>query len=332
MPFATPQVLFSDANRADLNYCDEKPTSAWHWEVTPSLLYWTGHENRLQYTTEAAPVDTTTDFTTGNKVSPHFEWNLGFRVGLVYLPSSDSYLDPWYFNVEWTSILNKAKGDRETDGTEGIFPVQSLLPDTTSSDFVFKAHTRIDVHLNAAEATAVYRYQPLSFFGFYPYIGLKSAWIDQLIKTRYEGGSLIAGSEKIKMRNDSFGIGPEIGLMPFFVFSHRWKSYHQWKIYFFGSYAPLISWFRLKQKDEYAINSFHRNKDFCKVRSTIDAGLGLEWLTSFSRDRYALGLRAGYEYHIYFAQNLLKGGDLNLISGNKNLTFRGWIFSIKFGF
>jgi len=332
MIFSAPQMSYIQpaedqyVQQAEVQNWDEGSENSRHWELTQTILYWKAKEQRLQYTNQSAPIDTTTDFTQNKRVRPHFEWDLGFRETLAYLPDECSGLYPWYFDGSWTFIKNEAKGHKKTDESEGIFPIQSILPDTAISDFVFEARTKWNVRLNVAEGRAIYRYKPASYFFLFPYVGLKAAWINQKIKTRYEGGSLIAGPEKVHMRNNSFGIGPEVGLKPFFVFGNEWH------LYAFVSYAPLVSWFHTKQEDNYAVNSSHKNKHFCDLISTLDSGAGLEWLISFSRDRYLLGLQAGYEYHIYFSEYRLPNGPLDLLTGNRNLTFRGWTFSVTIGF
>ncbi|MBS0615405.1 MAG: hypothetical protein JSR58_02500 [Verrucomicrobia bacterium] len=297
------------------------------WELSQSLLYWKAHENRLQYTDTPSTIATTTDFTTTSRVSPHFKWHFGGRETLSYFPRPTSFCHDWDFALEWTYIINKAQGRRSAEPADGMSPLRSLLPDADPADFVSKAQAHWNVHLNVAEARATYNYQPLKWFSFSPYLGIKSIWIHQLFKIQYQGGTLISGPENIKMRNNCFGIGPEIGIKPVFILSKEWSLFSTF------AYAPMAGYFRVKQKDTYTpLDSLQDSHSFWKYAPAMDMSAGFGWKICLFKSRFSIGLRATWEYHIFFSQNHLKSGSLYHLKGNKNLTFQGATFSVDLGF
>ena len=298
-----------------------------HWKFVQEFLYWKAHEGRLQYTNQPSTIATTTNFDTTALISPHFEWDLGVRETLIFYSSPDSWICDWNFAGEWTYIRNNAKGRLQADEGQGSAPVLSLLQDTNNSDFITDASFKWHVNLNVFEGQAIYIYQPFCWLYLPPYLGFRVTWIYQGTKIEYSGGSLIAGPESIHMHNHFFGMGPVIGIKPKFVLSKEWSLYS-----FFG-FAPVFGRFDLLQEDDYTVNNFYDKKDHVwKIRPIIDTGAGIEWLHSFCKDRYSIGLKAGWEYHVFFSQDCLKDAPLNLTEGSRNLNFRGWTFSLEVGF
>ncbi len=196
--------------------------------ISADLLYFLPHEKSIAMTNKDTDLFTTADVTEEPVVDPHFKWDFGCRVGLGYLFSDHQ----WDVALHWTHFNTHTTQHRSTHGNIGLgmFPIWSLSDDILPFDFVTKAKMRWNLNLNVLDLDFGRSFSWGKVFFLRPFAGLRAAWIYQHMHVEYGGGifanglnfnmlNLAAlestfGKDNIAMRNNFFGIGPQLGIEP----------------------------------------------------------------------------------------------------------------------
>lgn len=279
------------------------------WTLSADLLIWKANEERLDYAKHDSHL-----------IKPHFDWNLGFREKFAYNP----WEGDWEFHLQWTHIINKASGHK----SEEAFPVWTFSDAITDDDFVTSSRTHWGAHTNLFDAVYGYHYKPTSWFTLTPWAGLRSTWIDQRFRDKYDGGFFGPFPDIVYMKNYFWGMGPIIGLDPeFFLGSRRWS------IFVSGDVAMFGGLFLTKQK-EYTMGvlSYRKKHHFGALRWNADVAAGLKWRLPFCHGRYAFTFKGGWEGHWFFLQNKLSQNRFHLLSSKRDLTLSGFFGSLQFEF
>jgi len=295
------------------------------WELSVDLLYWQAREHRLDCTNKPSVIGTTVDFTETDPIAPHFEWDVGFRERFAYTPSCEE----WEFSLEWTHIKNRAHEERSAHLGEASFPVWVLAPDAFVSDFIFHAEEHWKIDTNIFDAYFSYCFAPLNWLQLMPGAGLRGAILNQSTHIDYEGGIFPSGTDKIRMRNNYWGVGPRIGLDVEFLLDRC----QRWTIFASGAGAMLLGKIEEKQNEHYFnTRRFHRTQDAFKLRWVVDFKAGIQYRIPFCCEQYAVTFKAGWEFHDFFRQNMLPQSKFHLLTSNRDLTYRGWFFTTQFSF
>jgi hypothetical protein len=174
-------------------------------------------------------------------------------------------------------------------------------------------------------------------FEFEPFFGLRSLWLHQLGHVTYKGGMFligitapevsINGTDKIKMENNYWGIGPRIGLKGLFLM-HKGVGLNA-----LAALTAPYGYFNVRQKETYidTIRFIHRQY-FNRFGWMADFSGGLFWKTPFLPERYALTLQTDWEYHLFLYQFKLQRDQFGLIPKNRNFSTQGVTFSGRFDF
>lgn len=293
------------------------------WTLSTDLLVWKAKEERLEYTTRPEEIESPPNFTEAPIVKPDFEWNYGFREKFAY----DPWCGEWELYLQWTHIVNEARGHKQATATEGMFPVWALADDILSVDYVADSKLKWHAATNVLDAIYGYHFRPVSWLTLIPWAGLRSEWIDQKIHVAYTGGIFPVISDNIHMKNNFWGMGPVIGFNPE-VFLGRY-----WSILVSADVAMLGGQFTTKERETY-VNTlrFYKRREFGALRWNVDFLAALKWRIPFLCDQYAFTLAGGWESHWFFNQNQLSQNQFHLVSSNRDLTLQGWFFSLEFDF
>ncbi|MBS0649379.1 MAG: hypothetical protein JSS10_09180 [Verrucomicrobia bacterium] len=300
------------------------------------LLYFSVHERRVVMTNKNTNLFTTADITKKPIIHPHLENNFGYRLGTGYIFSKRK----WDVAVNWTHFNTDAHQKRSThhDISRGMFPLWSLADDILPYDWVEEAEMHWELDLNLVDLDFGYALDWGKLFFLRPYAGLRSAWIDQDFDVSYSGGIFVnglnlpalessCGPDKVHMKNNFWGLGPQLGIEPQMTLGKGWRIY--------GNACGTLEYgvFSLRQKETYLETArYHRHRHPWRFRWIIDAGAGILWKTYCASDRLALTFKLGWEYHIFFDQMELKGDKFDLISDNRNLVLNGAAFSARIDF
>lgn len=303
-----------------------------NYQVSLDLLYWQAHERSACLTNKALPVFYTNDFTNSHVIHSEFDWAPGFRLGVEVSGCC------FPMDLDWTYYSTTLRQHRKANSNDltnvnnqlGMFPIWSLSDDTISGDYVSEAKQKWKIILNQIDFNCFELPFCFQQFEFHPYAGLRAVYIQQNARIKYSGGIFLYeileggvsqnGTDRIHMRNDFFGIGPNFGINP------RWNLCQE--VTFFGTMgiSGLVGLFNIDQKETFlGVDRFSQHKHLFRLRWVGDLAAGIAWDTCLCN--YPLSLQLGYEYHIFFHQLELQKDDFHLTPSNRDLSFQGVVLS-----
>ncbi len=306
------------------NCCDQSCTicepCAHEWSFKNELLLWRACADGLAYTTEPQDVLTTTDFTTGGKVHPHYQWDFGYRLNLGYTPACS----PIGYYISWTSIENKAHGRRvHNEGApdfEGTFPIRAS--NTLVGDYVGFASERWHVNTNIVDFDADYKICYWNRLVLTPQIGVRIAWLHQKLTAKYSGGTFFDAEDENVLRNRFAGAGPRFGA------GAKYYLCNGFSLTGFVAVATMWGHYKVTHEEEFlGEQRFDYTKKTNRFAASFDYDVGIEWICrafSFCRE---ITLAASWEGHTFFNQNQLPRGHHGFFKRNRDLTLEGFTFS-----
>jgi len=159
--------------------------------------------------------------------------------------------------------------------------------------------------------------------------------INQDYTVRYAGGTVAPDdTEKVLLDTNFWGAGVRMG------FDTLWGLGRGFGIYANGSASLLGGDFDVHEKAKLKNTGerlFDISNDIDNVVATADLALGLQWDYLFSRDRFHIGLKFGWEFNLFFDQNQL----FNFVSptspsplsfNDDDLAFQGLTLGFRFDF
>ncbi|MBY0529798.1 MAG: hypothetical protein K2P51_06365 [Rhabdochlamydiaceae bacterium] len=254
--------------------------------VRSDALYWRATLDNLIYAyTNHNPSDTINR--TVKSIQPSWDW--GFRLGAGYAIPRDN----WDLAFYWTHQSGSAKS-HTTGKISPVWWLASVISDLSGITF---ASGRWSPELNQLDLSLGRDYYVGSFLTLRPNVGLRNTWIEQDIHIHY---NIPSDEGNLRVWNNYWGFGFLGGL------DTKWLITKDWHLFANGSYAIIYgnfdAGFSGHLDDNHLINV---NKNFHAGRSILDLQAGFEWAHTFFKERIAFVFRAGYEYHLYPAQNQL---------------------------
>lgn len=303
------------------------PNSHGLW-LDGELLFWKANMGSLEYGIDS---DSPNSIKDGHVKHPHFEWDLGFRLGLgCKLPH-----DKWDLFVNYTHVHGHAKG-HAGGGDDIVFPTWASASGFSGESFYAneaKAHWK--THLNMADLELGRNCFASKWLSIRPFIGVRGLVIDQDYTVKYFGGTVAPLDEdKVVLNTDFWGVGLRAG------FDSLWGLGRGFGIYGNGSASLLAADFDVHEKEKLKKADLRRldiKSDVDNVVTTADLALGLQWDYLFSQDHFHFGIKFGWEFNIFFDQNqlfnFLSSKDPRVLNFKKDdLTFHGLTLGIRFDF
>ncbi len=303
--------------------------SPFQYNLSVDILYWGAKEHRLNYANQFLSYLRTTDFTLSPLLKPKFSSSVGARGAFARMAKGEGF----GFVIKDTYIKNSFLEHLNTgtilttvdDNSPAFFPVQSMASSLLSTDSVFAASSKWTAFVNLIDALATYRLCIGSKLSYTPFAGLRSAWVDQTNDVQYSGGMFATGTDEIEIKNNYWGAGPSAGIR-FDIHPSEW-----WNVGIGGSLSALLGQFHIRQQEAYFNRvQFYSDQHTFKARWIADAQVGARGYIPIVRDKYRIGIEAGYDFLFLPGQSQWKENSFNLLSSNRSLSFFGWFFSAHF--
>lgn len=239
-------------------------------------------------------------------IDPHFNWDVGYRVGGGYECSQ------WKAELLWTHFNG--------NGTR-----------SSHQDLNIHNHGKIKIKLDQIDLALTYNYAVSCSFILQPFIGIRATRLHEHIHalsstkiSRFPTSKVIE-TRTINDRQKYWGVGPLLGVQG------------DWDIGcgfgFYGAAAAGLLYgdyeVHLDNKDTFStpiskqIVSVNR-RHLHAFDYNIDLALGISWQTLIC-NLYELRMKLGVEQHQYFNQN-------RLCAGREDISFTGGVFSFDLGF
>ncbi len=303
-PLLAPPPLeagYSASSRIEVDRC-------WDVFANASFTYWEATQSNMEIGTVSDQSDSFF-FLNGNVALLDFGYEPGFKLALgVNLDQDkwDSLLQYTWFrsDVESTIALNP-------NGQRILYPSWQV-PDLLVAYFDGKESWTLNMDLLDIEMGR--HYLVGNQLSFRPFFGARAAWISQKVRVNYTNVTndifLPRNEVSIKQTSSSWGVGPRTGL------ETNWPLGKGVRFYGNGSLDILFTQYtKLKflQQGKTSAGSVIsgsvivvRERDDHHLRAHTDLEFGLGWGTYFSRRRWHIDLTLGYQFQIFFDQNMFR--------------------------
>ena len=288
------------------------------------LLVWQAHENGLPIAVVAT--DPALPLKNAKVTDLDYDYDVGFRVGLDY----DMAHDGWDLSLTWLRFYTDADA-KGGSSSHTISPSQGA-PDFATVDAIGKTKAKWKGKLNQVDLDLGREFFVSKWVTLRPHFGLRSTWIRQNLHATYNYASIDFADLETNSKNKWWGLGVEGGL------DSLWGLGCGFSIY--GDLAAAIEYgfhkFKVQNwSDDTTVVSMRQS--YRVSHPVLDLQLGLRWDQSFACDSFNIGLRAGWEHHVYFSQNQFPYfvddlADGLIVSNQGDLTYQGWTVGAHFSF
>lgn len=279
-------------------------SSCWGVFAGGSLLYWRAAEQNLEM---CVLNEFSTQYPIDGKVATFdFTYNLAFNVFL----GMEFCHDYWSSYLSYTRYNNSlSKTITTKDSKPKIFP-NWLLEDALSAmpdQPLIEAKGKWKLNINTIDWFISRHYYVGQYLTSRPYFGLRVAFIDQKLNIKYAPEVKDKHEHLFTSRNgiSSWGIGPRVGL------DNWWGFCGNYRIFSDVSGGVIFTDYTTKTKQFEILNNVKTtlisvNDDPNELKFDLQASIGLGWEDYLSYDRYHVNLTIGYDFLIFFNQNLFR--------------------------
>ncbi|MCI0381815.1 MAG: Lpg1974 family pore-forming outer membrane protein [Chlamydiae bacterium] len=277
--------------------------------ISAEGLFWSTHEEDVttgHYTIAIAPNNYTVD------IDP--SWGGGFRIGL-----GGRIGEGWDIIGIWTYFHDSMRDTHRSN------------PNATTQTVV---KTRLRINLNVADLEFGRSFKAAKNLCYRPILGLRAVIFDQSLRFDFSQiismGTSTFGDHRATC--DFWGLGIRAGLFANAVIGYKFG------IYGLGTFSPVYSDYDIEFSSR-TNNTTTTDTDtgFHKWVWNAQLGLGVDWSTYVSNDRFFIRIFAGWEYNKWFGANkfsnsiqVLHTGTLRNRAGD--LSFNGLTFGGRFDF
>lgn len=306
-----------------------------HLFLTGEFLWWKAEEDGLTYTYKT---DNPTGLSSTNNIrleEMDFDWDYGYRVGGGFnIPH-----DQWDIYFCWTHLDTSSRTHKNGDG-DGLFPYWAFPNGVAGGSFFEKAKAKWHLFLTMGDLELGRDFYVGKYLSVRPFLGARTAWIDQEFKISYLNAPFIPGNtlnDFPNMKCNYWGLGPRAGI------DMQWWITRCFNIYGNAAISILYGEFKVDQKEEAEIvgldmefEPLQFHDSYHMARPITDLGIGFGWDSRFVDDRLHVGLRVGWEQHIFFDQNqfirFVSSSTNSLLTNRGDLALEGLIASLRLDF
>ncbi len=262
-----------------------------NWFFNGEMLWWHVDEGGTDYAQlfYGHPGATPTDPAYNRRLK--FKWDFGFRAGIGTTFNHDKW--DLFLNFTWFRTKNSAA----TSLHGGMF-IAPLIPAPLLNASQAKVHWNIHFYTLDLDLGRNYFISPR--VAFHPYVGLKTAWISQHVRTSSQVFFPIAESLKTKDRNGFWGIGPQLGV------EGKWFLDYGFNLFASGGGSILWGDFDITHKEVSPALLTRREKinlDVHDVAPMAQFQIGIGYETNVYHNTYRIEISARYENQYWWSQN-----------------------------
>jgi hypothetical protein len=231
-----------------------------------------------------------------------WDWQYGFKVGMGFFLAKDA----WNGDVEYTWFYSKQNASTNLQGAGYLMPLylpSTVVPNANGNNQK-DASAKWKVSYNTLDVKFSRPYHLSRFLIADPHFGIRAAWIDQDYLARYSGIAWTlpdtANLDEIDMvgRNNYWGVGARFGL------DSEWLLGSNFSL--FGKFAASLLYgkFHVLQHTTLAnANDAEVDHEFYQIEPNMDLALGAAWGRFYSKSKYYVAVKVGYEFHHFWHQN-----------------------------
>lgn len=307
----------------------------WDVSVDAGFLYWQPIQENMLVGFDLNLADALGNLLIDHEHDMNWKYKPGFQVSLGY--SAD--YDNWDFRAEytWFHCIQRQFLDFPLANNQVIVP-----------GFGFPPKERVNTEYDTADAKWRLKMDFLdvdagrwAYHGtqlvIRPHAGARAAWIRQLLNITYINvGTLaptIPASEQYNHRtSNSWAVGPRGGIDVDWNIGSGFRFFTNASAdILFTRYNTLIYQVTTSNFPYFSQKTRHYNT----LRTHLDAILGIGWSTYIDRHNWHIDLNAGYEFQVFFDQNMFIAfpyGGIATTLPHGNLYLHGLTAKVKLDF
>lgn len=308
----------------------------YHIYAIGEFLWWKAEEDGLPFTYKTNnPLGNSQENSIQLK-EMDFDWDVGYRVGGGF----NFRHDKWEVGFLWTHLNTESRTQSNAVDGDALFPYWVFPDGIAGMDFFAEAKAHWKLFLNMGDLELSKEYFVGKRLSMRPFIGARTAWIDQEFNVEYKNVLFVLGQsldDSVRMKSDYWGLGPRIGL------GTQWWITKRFNIYGEAAIDLLYGEFNIKQKEQATIEPIdqqleplHFKSLFHIARPITDLAIGFGWDSLFFDDRLHVGVKVGWEQHIFFDQNqfirFVTSSITSLLSNRGDLALEGLVASLRLDF
>lgn len=306
----------------------------WNLFLNAESLWWIAKQDGMYYAqsgytgaqTSAVPPDGTRNFSGHlQKVKPRFR--PGFRLGF----GGNMSYDEWDIFLNWTWFRSHAKGHSHNNLLT-LWGHPIVTGDEGATNGARSAHAKWELQFNLIDLEMGRSFWAGRHLSLRPFFGIRGGWFDQDFHIHYNYTTTPGTKGKIKAKSDFEGVGVRGGI------DMRFTLFSGWSFYSIAAGSMLYGFYDCDFSEKWNSVKVAKTDDgFRSAASNAQLSFGVRWDTYLHKDRYHVGIYAGWEQNIWFGMNKMNHYFHNLSEGslqqmNGDLTLSGGTFGVRFDF
>ena len=227
-----------------------------------------------------------------------WDWHSGVKVGLGFFLNHDA----WNIDAEWMWLHIKENCSYSTTGNDYYVPLMGGGAWQSDPNTAKQASAKWKCEYNTVDFKLAHPYHISRYLVASPHFGLRMAWLDQNLLFRYSGTYTYPTIDglRVKGTNDFWGVGTRAG------FDSEWLLGSG--VSLFGKVAAALLYGKfdtnetdnLSTDDAYHLETSHK---FYRIIPNMNINVGLSWGKFFSKRKYLVSAKIGYEFHYWWNMN-----------------------------
>ena len=266
----------------------------WNFFLWGKFLYWQALQEEMSLGKNYTLINGVEN---GHVVNMSFDYTPAFKVGLGFHFTHDD----WSLLAEYTRYYSI---NSHTERSSDLISVdQSWWPNAVDSNYEEMIYGKWTLQMNLIDLHLMRSYYLGTHLLLLPYFGMRVGLIDQKLDAYYMP-FLTTDQVYCHAKSTSWAVGPRAGIdlhwyfaHTFFLYSNLAASlpYTQYKVYHKAYYEYIPEDLDWNYSDKYNF-----------LRPNLELILGLAWGDYIYDNKVHLDIFAGYEFHTFWGQNMMK--------------------------
>ncbi len=312
------------------------------WDVwtDASFTYWQASQDNMEFgisdSQTQAQIDAVDTIVNGEVINQKFGFKPGFKIGGGMQYSYDN----WDTAVEYTWFRGTNHKTEDAPSTEGseigfIYPLMGATAlqaasGTFTTPRYSSASSKWTCNLDLVDALLGRWYYVGTKLTFHPVVGMRAAFIRQKLSNQYINSSEISSTDAseidyvrtylMQQNLNSWAVGFKTGL------DMSWMLGEGIRLYGCGSGDILYTRYRQAKTVESSATTDagvtttlpfnNRQSGLGCLRPHLDLELGFGWSTYLDCNKWYLDCSAGYDFQVFFDQNMFRRYGDEVMVGN----------------
>ena len=296
----------------------------WDTCIYLEFLYKTAYQENMAL---ARAVNNTTGWWGDKGYFVDTDWNAGFKIGLGLYTGHDN----WQIYAEYMRYHNNTRTTVYPDNGFYLMPAYFY---SNVGDSVSKCYAKWKLKMDFVDLYLSRAFYSGKNLIFTPQAGLRLTFIDQNLHGYYNvvGATTNVGTN---VNSDSWALGPRFGM------DGKWLLGSGFRLFTNAALSTLYTHYKLDRRSEIyypnAINGVYTTHNthntFHYLRPYLETALGFGWGTYYANYNWHFDLTIGYQFDIYFNQNMLAYYCRYVdVSDYGDLYLHGFNLAMKFDF